>query len=440
MINRNCTTKFIIIISLISLLTINLDAKKRKPPVSRFEKINEQKLCDDVIYTKYIFKNGRLNHHIHLVTANLENKDIKPEVLLSLDRTGELEKLSNTVNNYQFNNSNKILAAINANFWRAYSYLPIGPTIVNGEIAEMITHKQWSSALFDENNRLIIDNFYITGKITANRNRFFDIVTVNRRRDSSGMVLYNKFYGSSVPFIKEKSIEAEYAKMQYERLIFNDSTELEFDPEQMRFELMQEKIISSIEFKLVKIVLEYIDPPAVNRPYRCRVITIKTGSVDIPYNGCIISVGQDIPIEVLPNTNDIITITLTTNVHTKSVFINGVSGTPRLVRNGIAKHEAYQEGSQGRRFINRMLPRTAIGTDKKGSKIFLVYIEPSRTKNSAGANLSQLAIIMKRLGAYNAMNLDGGGSSVMVINNGELVRVSPNEGRRISVGLAISKY
>jgi exopolysaccharide biosynthesis protein len=48
-----------------------------------------------------------------------------------------------------------------------------------------------------------------------------------------------------------------------------------------------------------------------------------------------------------------------------------------------------------------------------------------------------MASIMKKLGCYNAMNLDGGSSTMMVVNNKNLLRSNPSYSKNISVGLAI---
>ncbi|MCX8129589.1 MAG: phosphodiester glycosidase family protein [Clostridia bacterium] len=58
-------------------------------------------------------------------------------------------------------------------------------------------------------------------------------------------------------------------------------------------------------------------------------------------------------------------------------------------------------------------PRTAIGSSKDGKRIFMVTVDGKPTR-SVGVTLTELAQIMAELGAYNAINLDGGGSSAMV--------------------------
>ena len=55
-----------------------------------------------------------------------------------------------------------------------------------------------------------------------------------------------------------------------------------------------------------------------------------------------------------------------------------------------------------------------------------------------GANLAQMAAIMKKLGAHDAMNLDGGGSSMMVVCGENVCNNSRvPTGRRISAALEI---
>lgn len=60
-------------------------------------------------------------------------------------------------------------------------------------------------------------------------------------------------------------------------------------------------------------------------------------------------------------------------------------------------------------------PRTAIGQRQDGIVLFLVV--DGRRVDSVGAGMKDLTDIMLKYGAYNAANLDGGNSSVLVINN-----------------------
>lgn len=87
-----------------------------------------------------------------------------------------------------------------------------------------------------------------------------------------------------------------------------------------------------------------------------------------------------------------------------------IGGGPELVVNGQIAVDATQEGFDDS-FTNDPNPRTAIG-QTAGGKILLVTVD-GRQSLSKGVSLGNLARIMRRLGALNAMNLDGGGSTTM---------------------------
>lgn len=61
-------------------------------------------------------------------------------------------------------------------------------------------------------------------------------------------------------------------------------------------------------------------------------------------------------------------------------------------------------------------PRTAIGVNSDGTKFYLVTVD-GRQANAKGVSLQVLAEIMAEIGCYDAANLDGGGSTTMVIKS-----------------------
>ncbi len=68
---------------------------------------------------------------------------------------------------------------------------------------------------------------------------------------------------------------------------------------------------------------------------------------------------------------------------------------------------------------NELDPRTAVGLSKNGRWLYLVVIDGRQPFYSVGASFSELADLMVEVGAYTAMNLDGGGSSTMVIEDAD---------------------
>lgn len=80
-------------------------------------------------------------------------------------------------------------------------------------------------------------------------------------------------------------------------------------------------------------------------------------------------------------------------------------------------------------FVTLRHPRTAIAT--AGDKVILVTVDGRSKGNSLGVNLNEFASIMKWLGAEEALNLDGGGSTTMYIqgqpDNGVVNRPCDNQ-------------
>ena len=65
----------------------------------------------------------------------------------------------------------------------------------------------------------------------------------------------------------------------------------------------------------------------------------------------------------------------------------------------------------------------------KDGKLIILVIE-GRNKNAGGATLFQGAQIFKDLGCWEALNLDGGGSSCLLINGKETIKPSDITGQR----------
>ena len=100
------------------------------------------------------------------------------------------------------------------------------------------------------------------------------------------------------------------------------------------------------------------------------------------------------------------------DVSAQEAIDNGVRDAvefgPFLVVNG---KSSFIQGNGG----YGIHPRTVIGQRKDGIVLFLVV--DGRRIDSMGSDMKNLCDIMIKYGAHNAANLDGGNSSVLVINN-----------------------
>jgi hypothetical protein len=87
-------------------------------------------------------------------------------------------------------------------------------------------------------------------------------------------------------------------------------------------------------------------------------------------------------------------------------------------------------------------PRTAIGIDRDTGQLLLLVVD-GRQQVSRGSTMKELAKLFQRLGAEDALNLDGGGSSIMLLRqvDGSLaVANSPSDGhpRPVANGLEVT--
>lgn len=124
--------------------------------------------------------------------------------------------------------------------------------------------------------------------------------------------------------------------------------------------------------------------------------------------------------------------TLGTDVADEAELVIGAG--PSLVTDGKADVRSAEENIAGDIARGRA-PRTAIGVKKDGTVILLVV--DGRSRSSAGMSLQELADYMVKLGAWQALNFDGGGSSEMVLDGKILNNPSDGRERAVSVGLGV---
>ncbi|MEU6669620.1 phosphodiester glycosidase family protein [Streptomyces sp. NPDC046727] len=116
-----------------------------------------------------------------------------------------------------------------------------------------------------------------------------------------------------------------------------------------------------------------------------------------------------------------------------------VSAAPTLVEDGRIDIDAAAEGvvdpeytSFGYAWANVRQPRTMAGVDERG-RLILATVDGRLKNGSEGFTLHEAAAFMKSLGAVQAMNLDGGGSTAMAVN-GRLVNQPSDAAGERAVG------
>lgn len=99
------------------------------------------------------------------------------------------------------------------------------------------------------------------------------------------------------------------------------------------------------------------------------------------------------------------------------VIVGASGGGPLLLRDGenVAEFRNFAEGWNAS-FLNTAHPRTAIGVKEDGTTVVAVVVDGRQPGRATGISLQDLADLLREKGAVHAMNLDGGGSSTMVVD------------------------
>ncbi len=398
-----------------------------------------------ILYKKMQFGVEPRRILVHVVEVDIDSTPYEVKILKAKNIIDGLDYLKNIYDDFQFELTRvyggDLLAVANANFWSAFRNYPIGILVCDGEVISMKKYKEWSTVFFDLDNRPYIDNFQLTGEIVLGNGKKIVIDNVNKRSESDISVLYNKYFGDTIPKVHFEDIEKEVQETisaLYSNIDLSDSTEIAVDTNEIRNQIIQSHRQESKEFTTIKLIFKYLEPTLINRKVKVEFVGIDSGVVEIPADGFVVTLaGVDVS-QIKLKKGEVCHLLFSTDRHSYIAFKSAVSGTPRLVRKGIAKHEAYQEGSRGFRFIASQLPRTAIGTNMSKTKFYLFIAEASKPNQSLGANLSQLSYIAKRIGCFDAMNLDGGGSSIMLVGGKRVGGNEESNGRRISGAIGIT--
>ena len=122
----------------------------------------------------------------------------------------------------------------------------------------------------------------------------------------------------------------------------------------------------------------------------------------------------------------------------RAKLMEAISGGPRILRDGKVSIEVEKE-RLSRSFADKRHPRTAIGYSQDERVLFLIVVDGRDPGYSVGMSLQELAEFMHtrlaefsraKVNAYQGLNLDGGGSTTMVVNEQVVNKPSDPTGER----------
>ena len=162
-----------------------------------------------------------------------------------------------------------------------------------------------------------------------------------------------------------------------------------------------------------------------------KITKASANAIEIPENGYVISGPKSILYNLLDKKD--VDLSIKTNPDWDGVK-HIISGGPYLVKNGEVFVNMTAQKLQA---IGGRNPRSAIGYTKDNNFIFVAV--DGREGSSIGMTLMELANFMQSIGCVGAINLDGGGSTVMYVNGRVVNKPQQTGGIPLSNAIILSK-
>ncbi len=389
-------------------------------------KILESKSLQSGVEYQYLEMGSRSKKlRVHVARIEKRNSSISVVPYIISDYAKEL----GSIIEYDTTHQNSLIS-VNASFFQAGTNLPVGITIIDSEPLQIRKYKHWSSIIFTD-EQIYFDEVELTASLQFGKNSA-EIDRYNYRTDTSQIVVYTGHYTDIFPFISEDDIEDKYFEYltETENLLESDSTETLLNQEEFSVRL-QKSISDSLTYSYV--LAKPIQGGYVNNAKSYVVRNIDELPVAIGKGELLLELPTQLPLF----NGDSIVVKYATNLDLDEVR-HVITTTPIILKNGKEFVNSKYEGATSRRFNYSHLARTAFGYDDK--YYYLVAVEPNRGRKVKGATLKELSWIMETVGATEAINLDGGGSTAFVIDGKNLaIPYNYDYNRKVTTAIKVKK-
>ena len=324
----------------------------------------KEPIAPGVVRYKYEISRNKKNAQANVVTVDLNNPHIK------INTVAGGGTYTNKATVSQMADRTNAVALVNGDFFTMQLQgVPLGASIIDGDMksSPAVLTDIWSFGI-DENNTAFIDSTKFVGSITAPNGKSYPIDGLNK-------TFY--WYQPSKEYSHESKIQ------MYDSFW---SSKSRGDKTAGEVLLSEDNVVEQIVYR------KNID---MKIPKGKKILQVSGGSERFVREN--IKVGDKVQIN--------------TNIEPNRNWKMMIGGHALLVENGSIKKYTKDVTS-----IGGIRARTAVGISKDGKTVYIVSCE-GRTKRSAGLSLNELSQFMLDLGAFKAMNLDGGGSTAMAVRN-----------------------
>ena len=366
-------------------------------------------------------RSKKLRVHVVKIEKEHNSIDLTPHIVSDYAR--------NLGSNIEFDTTNKnSLVSINASFFQAGTNLPVGVTIIDSEPLQIKKYKNWSSIVFTSDS-IYIDEVTLGAKLNFGGN-VVEIDRFNYRTDSNQIVAYTSHYTEVFPLINEDELDTKYFEYitDSEKVRANDDTEEILTRDEFIERLRLEKS-DTLKYNYIKAKPIKSKSNFNSRTYA--VQHIKNLPVNLDEGDLLIEIPYQLPLF----NDDQVRINYESNIDLSDVY-HVITSTPLILKDGKEFVNSKYEGATSRRFNYHHLARSAFGYDD--TYYYLVAVEPNRGRKVKGATLKELSWIMETVGATEAINLDGGGSTALVIDGKNLaIPYNYNYNRKVSTAISV---
>jgi exopolysaccharide biosynthesis protein len=317
------------------------------------------------------YHDNRSAWHIHVLEIDITDTLVHLETVKAEDNLYGYERTSGMATRTDAE-GHRVVGAINADFYNAGG-VPVGAQIVGGELVKgpYVTRSIFAVS---EQKVPFMDVVSLQGTVIT-ADSAAPINTVNAARAGNALILYNRFMGATTGTNEwGTEIIAHYLTVP----VVNDTVWL---------------VVASVDSGL-----------AVGR-----------GNNAIPAGGVVLS-GNGNAATFLKEqvvVGDTIAYLLEMPPLTARLM-EMVGGIPRLIRDSVATVE-YEAENASPSFTTDRHPRTAVGINGDSTKVYFFTVDGRQPDYSMGMSLYELADYMLSWGVKQGVNLDGGGSTTMVV-------------------------
>lgn len=331
---------------------------------------------------------GPVNQRVFYTVTDLTNPYVEMRAVMANDKIVSCATVSSMAKNHNAEGALHF-AGVNADFFG--NNAPIGTTVVDSEIY-YASNNGWTHWALDENNKPHLGSMLIGGTVTnAAGTASYNITGVNRERLENDLIIYTPKYGSTTGTNKYGT----------------------------------EVVLTPINGNI-----------ALGKSVKMRVTgtPVTAGSMSIPAGSYVLS-GHEAGSSFVASLTDGEEITVNA-----TLSLDGVSITAKQVLGGqpmILSKGQVLDTQNALDHLVQANPRTAVGHDATGTKLVMLVVDGRlNAAVSKGCVSRELADMMREVGCTEAMNFDGGGSSVLY-TDALGVRNNPSDGNERSVTNAL---